>query len=97
MLMALSSCVRFCDMVELSTEWKGIPNMYAIFLIAVGFITGTLLALPAALPELRRPAQKHPPFRNRLRSAMAVVTLLLLFVGLSWGLTYLQSPAAPRA
>ena len=61
--------------------------MIAAILIAIGFLVGTLLALPVLLPEIRKRAQHRSAFRNRTRIVFAVFTLLLLFGALSWGMS----------
>jgi hypothetical protein len=61
--------------------------MIALILIAIGFLVGTFLALPVLLPEIRTRAQYRSAFRNRTRIIFAVLTLLILFGGLSWGMS----------
>ena len=65
--------------------------MIAAILSAVGFIVGTLLALPVLLPEICKRAQHRSAFRNRTRIIFAIVTLLILFGGLSWGMSQLYT------
>ena len=68
--------------------------MIASFLMALGFILGTLLALPTLIPEIRKRAQQRPIFRHRVRIVFALVTLLILFGGLAWGLSQFYTQIA---
>jgi hypothetical protein len=68
--------------------------MIATFLIALGFIAGTLFALPTGVPEIRKRAQQRPAFRKRLRIACAIITLLIIFGGLAWGMAQFYTQVA---